>query len=107
MTKIKLRPALQASQAAPNGGPGSPRSGHLLVGVQHAGGINEGGTGLNGGRDAERFSDLFLRGAVTRRRFGVHGDTAVTPDGNGNRERDQFTGLRPSRLVFWPAAVSA
>jgi len=56
------------------------------------------GTGIDRGSDAERLSDLFPRGAVTRRRLGVHGDTAVTPDGDGNRERDQLAGLRPEQI---------
>jgi hypothetical protein len=56
---------------------GSSRSGHLIVGVQHAGGIDEDGTGIDGCSDAECFSDLFPRGAVTRRRLGMDGDTAA------------------------------
>jgi hypothetical protein len=46
----------------------------------------------------KRFSDFFPRRAVTRRRLGVHRDTAVTPDGDGDRKRDQLTGLRPEQI---------
>jgi hypothetical protein len=61
-------------------------------------GIDEGCTGIDGGRNTEHLTDLYPRSAVTRRRFGVHGDTAVVPDGDGDRERDQFTGLRPEQI---------
>src|ERR1700730_10265425 len=77
---------------------GSSRGGHLLVGVQHAAGIDEGGTGIDRCRDAERFGDLFAGGAVTRRRFGMHGDTAVAPDGDGDCERDQLPDLWPEQI---------
>jgi hypothetical protein len=35
---------------------------------------------------------------VTRRGFGMHGDTAVAPDGDGDRERDQLADLRPEQI---------
>jgi len=43
---------------------------------------------------------------VTRRRFGMHSDTAVAPDADGDCERDQLPDLRPEQMVFWPAALS-
>jgi hypothetical protein len=68
----------------------SSGNGHLLESVQHTGGIDQGGTRIDGCRNAERFNDLFPRGAMTRRGFGVHSDTAVAPDSDGDRERDQL-----------------
>jgi hypothetical protein len=38
----------------------------------------------------ERGTDLSPRGGITRRRFGLHGDTAVAPNGESDRERDQL-----------------
>jgi hypothetical protein len=61
-------------------------------------GIDEGCTGIDGGRNTEHLSDLYPRSAVTRRRFGVHGDTA-------SEISSRVFG--PSRFVFWPAAVRA
>ena len=35
---------------------------------------------------------------MTRRRIGMHGDAAVAPDGDRDRERDQLAGLRPEQI---------
>jgi hypothetical protein len=77
---------------------------HLLIRVQYSGGIDEGGTCIDSRRNGERFRDFFPRGSVTCRGFGVNRDTAVTPDSDRDRERSRIFG--PSRLAFWPAALS-
>ena len=35
---------------------------------------------------------------MTRRRFGVHGDTAVAPDGDCDRKRNELTDLWPEQV---------
>src|SRR5437879_6115894 len=72
----------------------------MVISVLYAGGIDECGTGIDGRRDAKRLSDLFPRCAMARRRLGVYCDTAVTPDGDRNREGDQLTDLRPEEIGF-------
>jgi len=61
-------------------------------------GVNEGGTGIDGCCDGECFRDLFSRGAVTCRGFGMNRDTAVTPDSDRDCERDQFADLRTEQI---------
>jgi hypothetical protein len=58
----------------------------LLIVLQHAAGIDQGRAGIDRRRDAERFGDLIPRSPVTRRRFGMHGDTAIASDRDGDRE---------------------
>jgi hypothetical protein len=47
--------------------------------MQRAGRVDDGGTGVDADRDAQRLRDLLLRCAEFMRGVGVDGDTAITP----------------------------
>src|ERR1700719_443467 len=63
----------------------------LGVGIEHAGGIDDAGTGVDRSRDAQRLGDLLADGTLIDRRLGVDRDTAVAAD--RDRERDQLACL--------------
>jgi hypothetical protein len=44
--------------------------------------------------------DLLPRGAVTYRGFGMNRDTAITPQSDRDRERDQFAGFRTEQICL-------
>jgi len=47
----------------------------LGVGIEHAGGIDDAGTGVDRSRDAQRLGDLLADGTLIDRRLGVDRDT--------------------------------